>query len=190
MSNLSTLDLPVTDDRRYSRSTRAGQRVRPAQPFTVMIRYAGSTLDRIVYRASRGRITLAGPSLPTMLLTTRDRNTGKRTTVPACYMRDGHNLLSAGVNTELPTPAGRPGYPFATIQIGSTIASYRTRPATAQEIDRAMPRLQSTRPAHRSQPQRTDTRHVFVFEPLYRSLHERPARGTESLPPKLATYAG
>jgi hypothetical protein len=181
--------MPVTDDRRYGQSTRAVQRVGQAQPFIVAIRYAGSTLDRIVYRASRGRITLTG--LPTMLLTTRDRNTGKRTTVPVCYARDGHNLLFASENTELPTRASRPGYPFATIQIGSTVASYRTRPATEKEIERTMPRLQpTTRPAHRTQPHRTDTRHVFVFEPLYRSLHEPPARGTQPLPPEPATYAG
>src|SRR5262245_35493012 len=114
MSNLSMPYLPVTDDRRYSRSTRAVRRVGQPQPFMVVIRYAGSKLDRVVYRASRGRITLTGPSLPTMLLTTRDRKTGKPRTVPVFYIRDGHNVLAAGEHPGLSGPASRPGNPYAT----------------------------------------------------------------------------
>jgi F420H(2)-dependent quinone reductase len=60
----------------------------------------GSKLDRVLYRASRGRITLSGPSLPMMLLTTRDRKTGEPRTVPVFYLRDGHNLVATYENFE------------------------------------------------------------------------------------------
>ena len=87
MSNVQAPDQPVTDRRRYGPFTRAVQRVGQARLFTVVVRYAGSELDRVLYRASRGRITLSGPSLPMMLLTTRDRKTGEPRTVPVLRSR-------------------------------------------------------------------------------------------------------
>ena len=82
MSKLQAPDRRVPDRRRYGSFTRAVQRVGQARSFTVAMRYAGTKLDRVLYRASRGRITLSGPSLPIMLLTTRDRKTGEPRTVP------------------------------------------------------------------------------------------------------------
>lgn len=66
-------------------------------------------------------------------------------------------------------PASWPGNlranPLVTIQIGSTVANYHARPATKEEIQRAMPRLLSIWPAHDTYLRRTGTRYVFVFEP-------------------------
>jgi deazaflavin-dependent oxidoreductase (nitroreductase family) len=133
--------------RRYGRYDRVLQRFGHVRPFTFVIRYAGSKVDRALYRASRGRVTLAGPSLPTMLLTTRGRRTGEPRTVPVFYVRDGDNLVAASENFGLAAAASWPGNlradPYVTIQVGSTSASYRARPATAAEVDRAMPRLLS-----------------------------------------------
>ena len=155
---------------RYGRYDRVLQRVGHLRPFTFVIRYAGSKVDRLLYRASRGRVTLAGPGLPTMLLTTRGRRTGKPRTVPVFYVRDGRNLVAASENFGLAAAASWPGNlradPCVTIQVGSTSASYRARPATAAEVDRAMPRLLSIWPAHETYLQRTGNRYVFVFEPL------------------------
>ena len=100
MPKVQAPDLPVTDRRRYGPFTRAVQRVGQARSFTVVVTYAGSKLDRVLYRASRGRITLSGPSLPIMLLTTRDRKTGEPRTVPVFYLRDGHNLVATYENFE------------------------------------------------------------------------------------------
>ena len=100
MLKVQAPDQPVTDRRRYGPFTRAVQRVGQARLFTVVVRYAGSELDRVLYRASRGRITLSGPSLPMMLLTTRDRKTGEPRTVPVFYLRDGHNLVATDENFE------------------------------------------------------------------------------------------
>jgi len=161
---------PPTNGRRYGPLTRAVQRVGHVRPFTFLIRHAGSKLDRVLYGTSGGRITLTGPNLPTMLLTTRGRKTGKPRTTPVFYVRDGHNLVAACENFGLTTPASWPGNlradPRATIQIGSTVASYRARPATNEEIDRAMPQLLSVWPAHDTYLRRTGIRYVFVFEPV------------------------
>jgi hypothetical protein len=67
MSKLRPPELPpLAAGRRYGPFTRAVQRLGHVQSFAVVIRYAGSKLDRVLYRASGGRITLTGPSLPTM----------------------------------------------------------------------------------------------------------------------------
>jgi len=178
---------PVTDRRRYGPFTRAVQRVGQARSFTAVVRYAGSELDRLVYRASHGRITLSGPSLPMMLLTTRDRKTGEPRTVPVFYLRDGHNLVATDENFESAGggswPANLRADPRVTIQIGSTLTSYRARPATAEETDRTMQQLLYIWPAYDTYLQRSDTRQVIVFEPLQGSVYRPSAAGIEWLPP-------
>jgi len=180
-------DEPVTDRRRYGPFTRAVQRVGQARSFTAVVRYAGSELDRLVYRASRGRITLSGPSLPMMLLTTRDRKTGEPRTVPVFYLRDGHNLVATDENFESAAggswPANLRADPRVTIQIGSTLTSYRARPATAEETDRTMQQLLYIWPAYDTYLQRSDTRQMIVFEPLHGSVYRPSAAGIEWLPP-------
>ena len=190
MSKLQASDLPVTDRRRHGPLTRVLlQRVGQARSFTVVMRYAGSKLDRVLYRASRGRITLSGPSLPMMLLTTRDRKTGEPRTVPVFYVRDGHNLVATYETFESAGDGSWPSNlradPLVTIQIGSTLASYRARPATAGEIDWTMQELVSIWPAYDTYLQRTDTRQVFVFEPVHGSLHRPSEAGIEWLRPQV-----
>ena len=187
MLKVQAPDEPVTDRRRYGPFTRAVQRVGQARSFTAVVRYAGSELDRLVYRASRGRITLSGPSLPMMLLTTRDRKTGEPRTVPVFYVRDGHNLVATDENFESvgggSWPANLRADPQVTIQIGSTLTSYRARPATAEETDRTMQQLLYIWPAYDTYLQRSDTRQVIVFEPLHGSVYQPSAAGIEWLPP-------
>ena len=189
MLKVQAPDEPVTDRRRYGPFTRAAQRVGQARSFTAVVRYAGSELDRLVYRASRGRITLSGPSLPMMLLTTRDRKTGEPRTVPVFYVRDGHNLVATDENFESvgggSWPANLRADPQVTIQIGSTLTSYRARPATAEETDRTMQQLLYIWPAYDTYLQRSDTRQVIVFEPLHGSVHRPSAAGIEWLRPEV-----
>jgi len=189
MSNVQAPDQPVTDRRRYGPFTRAVQRVGQARLFSVVVRSAGYELDRVLYRASRGRITLSGPSLPMMLLTTRDRKTGEPRTVPVFYVRDGHNLVATDENFESvgggSWPANLRADPQVTIQIGSTLTSYRARPATAEETDRTMQQLLYIWPAYDTYLQRSDTRQVIVFEPLHGSVHRPSAAGIEWLRPEV-----
>jgi hypothetical protein len=73
--------------------------------------------------------------------------------------------------------------PRVTIQIGSTVASYRARPATAEETDRTMHELLSIWPTYDTYLQRSDARQVIVFEPLHGSVHRPSAAGIEWLRP-------
>src|SRR5690348_15945630 len=129
MLEVQAPDEPVTDRRRYGPFTRAVQRVGQARSFTAVVRYAGSELDRLVYRASRGRITLSGPSLPMMLLTTRDRKTGEPRTVPVFYVRDGHNLVATDENFE--SVGGAVGRPICARTHRSRFRSGPRSPVTA-----------------------------------------------------------
>lgn len=150
--------------------TRVMRRAGHGRWFAIMIKHAGSKVDTALYRASRGRLTLAGPALPTMLLTTRGRKTGKDRTVPVFFVRDGDRLVAAcenfGLGTTSSWPVNLRAHPYATIQIGSRVARYRARPATEDEYDRNMPRLLADWPAHETYRERTGVRHVMVFEPL------------------------
>jgi deazaflavin-dependent oxidoreductase (nitroreductase family) len=122
-----------------------------------------------------------------MLLSTRDRKTGEARTVPVFYLRDGHNLVATYENFESAGggswPANLRADPRVTIQIGSTVTSYRARPATTDETDRTMQQLLHIWPAYDTYLQRSDTRQVIVFEPLHGSVHRPSAAGIEWLRP-------
>ena len=113
---------------------------------------------------------MSGPRLTTMLLTTKGRRTGKDRTVPLHYVCDGNNLVAACENFGLEAASGWPknllADPTARIEIGGTAADYLSRPATAEEVARNMPRLIEMWPTHESHMQRNGVRHVIVFEPV------------------------
>ena len=113
--------------------------------FSLFMKHVGSRVDRALIRASRGRFSMSGPALPTMLLTTKGRRSAKDRTVPLRYVRDGKNLVAACENFGLKAasssaeePARRPK---GAIEIGGTAANYLSRPATEDEVARNMPRL-------------------------------------------------
>jgi deazaflavin-dependent oxidoreductase (nitroreductase family) len=151
----------------YARTLR---RIGRERWFAITLKHAGCKLDKALYRASRGRLTLAGRAAPTMLLTTRGRKTGKDRTVPVFFVRDGDRLVAAcenfGLRAASSWPVNLRAHPQATIQIGSRVAEYRARPATQDEYDRCMPRLLADWPAHETYRERSGVRHVVVFEPV------------------------
>jgi deazaflavin-dependent oxidoreductase (nitroreductase family) len=150
--------------------TRMLRRIGHGRWFAIMIKHAGCRLDRTLYRVSRGRLTLAGRAMPTMLVTTRGRKTGRDRTVPVFFVRDGDRLVAAcedfGLRTTSSWPATLKAHPYATIQIGARVGRYRARPATDDEYDRNMPRLLADWPAHETYHQRTGVRQVVLFEPV------------------------
>lgn len=62
-------------------------------------------VDRLCLRLSRGRFSIAGIGIPTLLLTTRGRKTGKPRSVPLLYQPDGNTWVVAG------SRGGRPDHP-------------------------------------------------------------------------------
>lgn len=100
--------------------------------FALLMKHVGCHVDRALIHASRGRLSLTGPAIPTMLLTTKGRKSGKDPTVPLSYVRDGKNLVAVCENFGLDKASSWPynllADPRARIEIGGTAANYLSRP--------------------------------------------------------------
>ncbi|MDM4139299.1 MULTISPECIES: nitroreductase/quinone reductase family protein [Mycobacterium] len=159
----------MTDDL-YQLYLRVMRRVGHYHWFSLLMKHAGSRVDRALIRASRGRLSLGGPHMPTMLLTTRGRRSGKERTVPLFFVRDGKNLVAVCENFGLEATSSWPrnllADPKARIEINGATTNYLARPATEEEVAHNMPRLNQMWPAHDTYLQRSGTRHVIVFEPV------------------------
>jgi deazaflavin-dependent oxidoreductase (nitroreductase family) len=138
--------------------------------FSLSVKHVGTRVDRALIHASRGRLSLSGPEMPTMLLTTKGRKSGKERTVPVYYVRDDKNLVAVCENFGLEAASSWPknllADPKARIEIEGTTATYLSRPATEEEVARNMPRLTEMWPAHDTYLKRSGVRQVFVFEPV------------------------
>jgi len=138
--------------------------------FGVMFKHLGTPADRALIRVSRGRLSMGGSELPTMLLTTTGRKTGKQRTIPVNYVRDGANVIAVCENFGLDTASSWPynliANPNARLEIKGKATDYLARPATEDEVNRNMPKLVAMWPAHDTYVERSGTRKVFVFEPV------------------------
>lgn len=137
--------------------------------FSLFMKHVGSRADRALIRISRGRLSMSGAQMTTMLLTTKGRRSGKDRTVPLYYVRDGRNLVAACENFGLEAASSWPknllADPKARIEIKGTTRSYLSRPATEEEVARNMPKLLEMWPAHDTYLKRSGARHVIVFQP-------------------------
>ena len=154
----------------YELYLRVARRIGHYRWFSLFMKHVGSRVDRGLIHASRGRLSISGPAMPTMLLTTKGRKSGRERTVPVFYVRDGKNLVAVCENFGLKVASSWPknllADPKARIEIDGTPADYLSRPATQVEVDRNIPRLTELWPAHDTYVQRSGTRQVFVFEPV------------------------
>lgn len=154
----------------YQLYLRVMRRVGHYRWFSLLMKHAGSRVDQVLIRSSGGRLSLGGPQMPTMLLTTRGRRSGKERTVPLFFVRDGKNLVAVCENFGLDAASSWPrnllADPNARIEIDGATTNYLSRPATAEEVTRNMPRLIEMWPAHDTYLHRSGTRHVIVFEPV------------------------
>jgi deazaflavin-dependent oxidoreductase (nitroreductase family) len=160
----------ATTNEFYKLYLRVMRRIGHNRWFSLLMKHVGTRVDRELIRASRGRLSMSGRELPTMLLTTTGRKSGKDRTVPLHYVRDGKNLFAVCENFGLDTASSWPknllADPRACIEIGGTTANYLSRPATEEEVARSMPRLVEMWPAHDTYLKRSGTRQVIVFEPV------------------------
>jgi deazaflavin-dependent oxidoreductase (nitroreductase family) len=147
------------------------QRIGHTRPFAVMLRAAGARVDRRLYRASRGRVAITGPTLfPVLLLTSVGRHTGRLRTTPVIYHRDGERLVVTSEDTGLGRPAAWPANvdacPYACVQIGGAVRAVRARRATADELERYWPALVALWPPHETYYERSGSRRMYVLEPV------------------------
>lgn len=162
------------DSSRPSRYTQFARWIGHRRWFAWIMKHVGFRFDRALYRLSAGRLWLSGPEIPTMLLTTTGRKTGKARTVPLIYLRDGRNLVAACENFGLDKASSWPknalAHPNVTVQIGRNVKGYRARLATDDEAARNVPLLVDMWPAHDTYRERSGQRYVFVFEPHARGI--------------------
>jgi deazaflavin-dependent oxidoreductase (nitroreductase family) len=154
----------------YELYVRVMRRVGHYRWFSLFMKHVGSRADRALIRASRGRFSMSGPQLPTMLLTTTGRKSGKDRTVPLHYVRDGKNLVAACENFGLEAASSWPknllADPKARIEIGGTAAKFLSRPATVDDVTRNMARRLPMWLAHVIHMDHSGVRHVIVFQPM------------------------
>ncbi len=142
-------------------------------------------VDRLLYRATGGRLTVLGPqgaAMPrTCLLTTTGRRSGRARTTPVMYLE--HGACVGRLERELRSARlaawalNLDSDPLATVQVGNTRIACRARRATPAEVDRFWPRLVSAWPAHEDYLARSGVRKMFVLEPAAREAAATPIGG-------------
>lgn len=114
------------------------------------IRRIVSPMQRVVYRLSRGRMSLTGAA-PVLLLTTTGRRTGKPRTVPVFFLTDRSDIIVCNVR-----PPGERVNPWvlnlrenSAVQLELRGARWTglARPASPAEVARYWPRLVAIWPA-------------------------------------------
>jgi deazaflavin-dependent oxidoreductase (nitroreductase family) len=140
------------------------------RPWVALVgRYLVTPVDRFLRARTDGRLGLTG-RVPTLLLTTTGRRTGRPRTTPLFYRHDGDRLAIVATNF------GRPNHPAwsanllaspdARVRLDREDRAYRARLATAAEETRLWPAFDAHWPAYASYRARCrrDVR-MFILEP-------------------------
>lgn len=136
-----------------------------------MIKHVVSPLDRLVVKLSRGRLRQpSGLVLPTILLTTVGRRSGRERTVPLVFVRDGDAFVVANAR-----PAGERRNPWVAnlraagagrVRHGRNVIEVTAHELDDAESDRWWPKLVEVWPAFAEHFAATRERAVFVLTPL------------------------
>lgn len=136
-----------------------------------VIKHLISPLDRLIVRVSRGRLPpLTSLALPTLLLTTRGRQSGEARTVPLVYIVDGDRYLVANAR-----PPGERRNPWvlnlraaatASIRVAGRELEVEVREMGEDETGMLWPALVAVWPALDEFYGATGERAVFSLEPL------------------------
>lgn len=130
-----------------------------------------SPLQRWLYQASGGRISLTGRA-PVLLLTTTGRRSGQARTVPLFYLRDGDRLVVCNVRPPHertnPWVINLDAHPDAEAMICSETSTVRARLAHDDEVARYWPELVELWPAYQHFYDAGGKRSIFVLEPTVR----------------------
>ncbi len=134
----------------------------------VLIGRVVSPLQRRLYRASKGRLSLTGRA-PILLLTTTGRRSGRARTVPLFYLRDGDRIVVCNVTPPFertnPWTLNLAADPRAGVQIGGRTFPCRAYPASEDEIAEYWPALIEIWPAYRRFFEQGGKRSIFVLHP-------------------------
>ncbi len=134
-----------------------------------LIKHVFSPAQRLLYRATGGRVfTTGGRGKDVLLLTTRGRRTGLERTIPVYFLRDGDRIVICNVNPGFertnPWVTNLRATPIAKLQIGTVVAQYHAREASEGEMGLYWPQLLKIWPAYGSFFEKSQQRTVFVLE--------------------------
>ena len=137
--------------------------------FAAAGRRFGAPLDRMLLRATKGRICTTAGVVPTLLLTTTGRRSGRQRTTPVMYVEDGDRFVVSsedfGQSRSAAWPLNLVADPRATVQVGAAVIACRARLLDDEEADRYWPKLVREWPAHEAYRARSGKRHTFLLEP-------------------------
>ena len=138
--------------------------------FAAVARPVLARVERVLFRATRGRLVPTRVVAPVLLLTTTGRRTGRPRTTPLMYLADGDRLVVSSENFGMERPAAWPGNldadPDVRVELpGGAGGRYRARRLGDAEADAYWPRLVELWPAHATYRERSGARHTFVLEP-------------------------
>lgn len=122
-------------------------------------------VDRLIGRASRGKLVALG--LPSLLITTTGRTTGKPRTNPLLYAPDGDAFVVIGSNWgQAHHPAWSANLlanPDATVTLRGEQIAVRARLAEGPERERLRALLLEVWPAYATYEQRASGRQLRIF---------------------------
>jgi len=125
--------------------------------------------DRVVYRVSRGRTTLAAllSGLPVVMLTTTGAKSGRRIASPILAMPEGGGMVIVGSNFGRPH---HPGWihnlradPHARIEVNGTAQDVVAEEVTGAERDRLLALATEIYPGFPAYVRRAAPRHIRVI---------------------------
>ncbi|HEY3008303.1 MAG TPA: nitroreductase/quinone reductase family protein [Micromonosporaceae bacterium] len=123
-------------------------------------------VDRFVGRLTSGRVVALG-IVPSLLLTTTGRRSGRPHTTPLTYAVDGDSFVVIGSNWGRPhQPAWALNLladPHATVRVGGREVSVRARRVTSAERERLFTLLLRLWPAYATYVERAAGREIPVF---------------------------
>jgi len=126
--------------------------------------------NRVIYRATGGKVGGTMKGAPILLLTTRGRKSGKERVMPLLYLRDDGNLVVVASSGGTPSSPGwfhnLKASPDVEIEIGRDREARRARVASAEERARLWLQLVEMYAAYAEYQKRT-TREipVVILEP-------------------------
>ena len=145
------------------------RRIAATAPGSWMLARTLHHADRIVYRVTRGRTTLAAilSGLPVLMLTTTGAKSGRRIASPILGMPEGGGIVIVGSNFGR---AHHPGWvhnlradPRARIEMDGTAQDVTAEEITGEERDRLMALATEIYPGFPAYVRRAAPRHIRVL---------------------------
>jgi deazaflavin-dependent oxidoreductase (nitroreductase family) len=138
------------------------------QPWFAVVGRAYVRVDRLLGRVSKGRfVALGQKELPSLLITTVGRSTGKLRTQPLLYVPDGDAFVVIGSNWGQPNhpswSANLLAHPDATLTLGGVEIPVCGRLVDGAERERLRGLLLQMWPAYVTYEQRAPGRRLRIF---------------------------